>query len=181
MNRKQYAAVSRSAASADESDAQPNPQSNAESKSNKKESESEPKDQHFSLRWLRSRHIIVAISIFVPPVLAILYFSYDPEVIFIISGVYGILFNLYLLNRFRILIGLRYAVNITHSLNMEFRNESRALALDVKELGDARMAIQDTQRALHENNLKIMDMIQRFDQLVCWFVDLIVLCLFLVF
>lgn len=107
------------------------------------------------------------ISIFIPIILFAAYYileTYD-EIIYIIAGAYGILFNIYGFNHFRLLFNLKHEVDAYTKLNDQFRMERQEIDSEINKLSKAGDELNQTHVKLHTNNLKMVDMIRKFESL----------------
>ena len=124
-------------------------------------------------RWIKSdsskntKFTYFFVSLFIPPIVALLYsilVSYD-DIIYIIAGIYGILFNIYAFNHFRLLFNLKREVEHFTKLNVRFKSEREQIDGEINKLSKGREALEETHQHLHTNNLQMVDMIRKFEVL----------------
>ena len=114
------------------------------------------------IRKIRCTSFVV--SLFIPPLFAALFGSYS-SIIYIIAGLYGIIFNIYACNNFRLLFNLKKEVDYHSRLNDEFKMERQEIDLAIKQLSIANNSLDETHQSLAINNLKMVDIIGRFHKL----------------
>ena len=106
------------------------------------------------------------ISIFIPFIIAIYYFIFEQHVIgYIIAGIYAILQSLYGLNHFRLLFNLKNEIDKFENGNNAFKYQRKELNVQINRLSQGKTELKYTHKKLQESNLKMIDMIKKFEHL----------------
>eukprot|EP01084_Bolivina_argentea_P171793 297629_1 len=116
--------------------------------------------------WSKINVIFFYISILVPFILAFYYFTmHEYATSYVVAGIYGICASLYGMNHFRTLFNLKNEIDSYTNLNGTFRKQRLELNEDIKQLHEGTKELKTTHNHLHMSNLKMIDMIRKFESL----------------
>mmetsp|Transcript_45692 Transcript_45692/g.73132 ORF Transcript_45692/g.73132 Transcript_45692/m.73132 type:complete len:388 (+) Transcript_45692:32-1195(+) len=104
------------------------------------------------------------VSIFVPFIIAFYYFALDEyRDAYIVSGIFGFATCVYASNHFRTLFALKNEIDNYSTYNDVLQSERKKFNQEISVLKKGRMKLGQTHNQLQMNNLKLCDMIQKFE------------------